>query len=63
MDRIHAVNSLVVNSFCALFYAYLSSRPKLEGFADTAARAPLMGLFSALIKDWIPLVDEYYYCL
>lgn len=38
------------------------TRPKIEGFADRAAHAPLMGLFSALIKDWMPLIDEYYYC-
>ena len=38
------------------------SRPKLEAFADKTANAPLLGLFSALMKDWIPLIDEYYYC-
>lgn len=38
------------------------TRPKIEGFADSVSNAPLMGLFSALIKDWMPLIDEYYYC-
>ncbi|PFH54439.1 hypothetical protein AMATHDRAFT_134433 [Amanita thiersii Skay4041] len=38
------------------------TRPKLEGFVDKTAHAPIMGLFGALIKDWIPLIDEYYYC-
>lgn len=38
------------------------SRPKLESIADKTARAPLIGVFGALVKDWIPLIDEYYYC-
>lgn len=25
-------------------------------------QAPLVGMFGALMKDWIPLIDEYYYC-
>ena len=37
-------------------------RPKLEAFADKTANAPLLGLFGSLMKDWIPLIDEYYYC-
>lgn len=37
-------------------------RPKLESLADKTARAPFIGLFSAFVKDWIPLIDEYYYC-
>ncbi|KAF8640658.1 hypothetical protein AX17_000315 [Amanita inopinata Kibby_2008] len=37
------------------------TRPKLEGFAEKTAHVPLVGLFGALIKDWIPLIDEYYY--
>ncbi|TCD62218.1 Peroxisomal membrane protein pex16 [Steccherinum ochraceum] len=37
------------------------TRPKLEGFVDGTAHIPLLGLFSALMKDWIPLIDDYYY--
>ncbi|EPT03838.1 hypothetical protein FOMPIDRAFT_1022038 [Fomitopsis schrenkii] len=37
------------------------TKPKLEAFADKTANAPLLSLFSALMKDWIPLIDEYYY--
>ncbi|KII93730.1 hypothetical protein PLICRDRAFT_152744 [Plicaturopsis crispa FD-325 SS-3] len=37
------------------------TRPKLEAFADSTARTPLLGLFSALLRDWVPLIDEYYY--
>ncbi|KAK7064259.1 peroxisomal membrane protein PEX16 [Favolaschia claudopus] len=37
------------------------TKPKLESFADMTARTPLLGLFGALIKDWVPLIDEYYY--
>jgi hypothetical protein len=54
---------LIANLFCALLFIISPFRPKLEAFADKAARAPLMSLFSALIKDWMPLIDEYYYCL
>jgi peroxin-16 len=25
-------------------------------------QTPLVGLFGALVKDWVPLIDEYYYC-
>ena len=44
---------------------YLSAlcRPKLEGFANRTAHTPLIGVFGALLKDWIPLIDEYYYCM
>ncbi|KAJ7125618.1 peroxisomal membrane protein PEX16 [Mycena crocata] len=39
------------------------TRPKLESFADMTAQTPLLGLFGALVKDWVPLIDEYYYSL
>lgn len=29
----------------------------------SASRAPLLGLFGVLVKEWIPLIDEYYYCV
>ncbi|EIW64597.1 peroxisome membrane protein [Trametes versicolor FP-101664 SS1] len=37
------------------------TKPKLESIAEKTARAPLVGVFGALVKDWIPLIDEYYY--
>lgn len=37
-------------------------RPKIEAFATRTAQAPLLGLFGAFVKDWIPLIDEYHYC-
>ncbi|KAJ3474436.1 hypothetical protein NLI96_g12461 [Meripilus lineatus] len=37
------------------------TRPKVEAVLDSTARAPLFGVFSVLMKDWIPLIDEYYY--
>ncbi|KZT72845.1 peroxisome membrane protein [Daedalea quercina L-15889] len=37
------------------------TKPKLEAIADKTVNAPLLGLFSALMRDWIPLIDEYYY--
>ena len=37
-------------------------RPKLESFVDRTSHTPLIGLFGALLKDWIPLIDDYYYC-
>jgi peroxin-16 len=39
-----------------------NSRPKIGAFADKVANVPLLGLFGALVKDWMPLIDEYYYC-
>ncbi|KAK0233128.1 peroxisomal membrane protein PEX16 [Armillaria fumosa] len=38
------------------------TRPKLEAVAEKTFHVPLLGLFGALMKDWIPLIDEYYYC-
>ncbi|KAH9858131.1 peroxisome membrane protein [Lenzites betulinus] len=38
------------------------TKPKLEGFADKTVHTPLIGVLGALVKDWIPLIDEYYYC-
>ncbi|KIJ32048.1 hypothetical protein M422DRAFT_185048 [Sphaerobolus stellatus SS14] len=38
------------------------TRPKFVGFADKTASTPLLGLLSAFVKDWVPLIDDYYYC-
>ena len=37
-------------------------RPKLEDFANKTAHTPFIGIFSAFVRDWIPLINEYYYC-
>lgn len=29
---------------------------------DRTSHAPVLGLFSGFVHDWIPLIDEYYYC-
>ena len=41
---------------------HVTSRPKLEAFAAKTARVPVLGLFSSFIQDWIPLIEDYYYC-
>lgn len=43
-------------------YARSTSRPKLEAFTKKTSHAPVLGLFGAFVNDWIPLIDEYYYC-
>ncbi|KZT02655.1 peroxisome membrane protein [Laetiporus sulphureus 93-53] len=37
------------------------TRPKVQAFAARTARVPLLNIFSAFIRDWIPLIDEYHY--
>ncbi|KAI0788465.1 peroxisome membrane protein [Abortiporus biennis] len=37
------------------------TRPKLEAFTNSTAHTPLIGIFSTFMKEWIPLIDEYYY--
>ncbi|KAI0275103.1 peroxisome membrane protein [Gloeopeniophorella convolvens] len=37
------------------------TRPKLESLADTTAQWPVMSIASAFLRDWMPLIDEYYY--
>ncbi|KAF8585528.1 peroxisomal membrane protein PEX16 [Ramaria rubella] len=39
------------------------TRPKLVAFADKTAAAPVLGLLSAFMKDWMPLIDDYYYSI
>lgn len=43
-------------------FTYLPFRPKLELFMASASRMPLLRWFGILVKEWIPLIDEYYYC-
>ncbi|KAF7985346.1 hypothetical protein HWV62_6559 [Athelia sp. TMB] len=37
------------------------TRPKIESFTESTARTPILGLVGALVKDWMPLIDDYYY--
>ncbi|KAG7099107.1 hypothetical protein E1B28_000980 [Marasmius oreades] len=37
------------------------TKPKLEAVAARASTTPVFSLFGTLMKDWIPLLDEYYY--
>jgi peroxin-16 len=37
-------------------------RPKVEAVVKKTANTPILGVLSSIVKDWIPLVDEYYYC-
>lgn len=37
------------------------TRPKLESFAEATAHRPLLGLVGSFVRDWVPLIDEYYY--
>ncbi|KZS96001.1 peroxisomal membrane protein PEX16 [Sistotremastrum niveocremeum HHB9708] len=38
------------------------TKPKLTSFADSTSHTPVLGLMSAFIRDWIPLIDSYHYC-
>lgn len=38
------------------------SRGKIEGVCSAFERVPLVGLAGSVLKDYLPLVDEYYYC-
>ncbi|GAA5895438.1 peroxisomal membrane protein PEX16 [Sporobolomyces salmoneus] len=37
------------------------TKPRLEGISDRFADKPLIGFVSTMIKDYTPLIDEYYY--
>ncbi|KAG1757619.1 peroxisomal membrane protein PEX16 [Suillus lakei] len=37
------------------------SRPKVEAVVAKTANTPILGVLSSIVKDWIPLVDGYYY--
>ncbi|GAA6020560.1 hypothetical protein JCM11491_000796 [Sporobolomyces phaffii] len=37
------------------------TKPRLEGISDRFADKPLVGFVSTLIRDYTPLIDEYYY--
>ncbi|KAH7104608.1 peroxisome membrane protein [Auriculariales sp. MPI-PUGE-AT-0066] len=37
------------------------TKPKLEGVAQRTEGVPLLSLFSGLLREWIPLIEEYHY--
>ncbi|KDQ16718.1 hypothetical protein BOTBODRAFT_156651 [Botryobasidium botryosum FD-172 SS1] len=37
------------------------TKPKLSAIARKAESGMILGLVGAFVKDWIPLIDEYYY--
>ncbi|KAH0838275.1 peroxisomal membrane protein PEX16 [Lanmaoa asiatica] len=37
------------------------TRPKIGSIAESVAAKPIVGALSMIIKDWMPLIDEYYY--
>lgn len=37
-------------------------RPKLESLAETSEQWPVLNVLGALLRNWMPLVDEYYHC-
>ena len=40
----------------------MSCRPKISGLAAKASGTPILGILGAFAKDWMPLIDDYYYC-
>ena len=38
------------------------TRLKLDSLSRSLEGKPLLGLFAGIIQDWVPLVDEYWYC-
>jgi hypothetical protein len=36
--------------------------PKLESLAEASEKWPILNILGPLVRDWMPLVDEYYYC-
>lgn len=38
------------------------TRPKLLGLALRTSGVPLLALVSAVVGDWVPLIDQYHYC-
>ncbi|KAH9964291.1 peroxisome membrane protein [Russula dissimulans] len=37
------------------------TRPKLESLAETSEQWPVLNVLGALLRNWMPLVDEYHY--
>jgi peroxin-16 len=38
------------------------TRPKLLGLAQRTSGVPLLALVSAVVGDWVPLINQYHYC-
>lgn len=60
MGVVHSVSSPTFSA--AISYFSLSS-PKIASVAESFSTTPILGLFGTLVQDWIPLIDEYYYCM
>jgi len=37
-------------------------RARLNKFAVSFGRFPVVGILGVFLKEWIPLIDDYYYC-
>ena len=51
-----------ISLFYLLSLNFTLLRPKVESLANKALNVPVLGVVGALLKDWMPLLDEYYYC-
>ncbi|MCO5598732.1 hypothetical protein L7F22_052830 [Adiantum nelumboides] len=40
---------------------YSFTRPKLESLASKTEARPLLGIIGGIVRDYLPLVDDYYY--
>lgn len=38
------------------------TRPKLGQLASAIGQIPVIGILRYVVEDWMPLIDEYYYC-
>ena len=34
----------------------------MESFVTRTSRTPLLSIFGAFVNDWVPLINDYYYC-
>ncbi len=46
----------------AMILRFAFCSPKIESLAESSARWPILNIFGPFLRDWMPLVDEYYYC-
>lgn len=37
-------------------------RPKVSAIASRLTGIPVIGVLGLIVQDWLPLIDEYYYC-
>lgn len=62
MGVLHSVSSERSHFFESQFLFFTLS-PKIASVAESFSTTPILGLFGTLVQDWIPLIDEYYYCM